>query len=122
MYRAEGEPILAWQFWAITLALHLPSSVIIGWLYNRSKGNILVAGIGHAAGPTTIDLLRPGLTWSICTAMIAVGALTIVLVDRMWERLPHEHPAVYDASVTAPLNATGQPATGESIVTGGLQL
>lgn len=114
-YRAEGQPILTWQFWAVTLALHLPSSVIIGWLYNRSRGSILVAGIAHAAGNTTIDLLQPNLSWAFYTGTVAVGALVLVLVDRMWRKLPLSHPVgtvVHDRLALAlPIGTPGEGVT-----------
>ena len=77
-------------------ALIFLSSIITGWFYNRSKGNILVAGIIHAAQNTYIKLL---LNWDSITYLVvmAVVALVLILVDRMWKKLPADHPAVYQA-------------------------
>jgi membrane protease YdiL (CAAX protease family) len=70
--------------------------VIIGWFYNRSKGSILVAGIAHAAA-NTASAFFPNLDWMIYILIAAVAMLVMILFDRMWQRLPHDHPAVYHA-------------------------
>jgi len=69
-------------------------SVIIVWICNRAKGSILVAGIAHAAVNTALafipiqDMQGIHLTW-------VVAALVMILVDRMWQKLPPDHLAVY---------------------------
>jgi membrane protease YdiL (CAAX protease family) len=72
--------------------------VIIGWLYNRSRGSTLVAGIAHAAANTAITFC-PNRWWPAYTSTLALGALAVILADRMWVKLPPddsgEHPAVY---------------------------
>ena len=73
--------------------MHIPAGVIICWLYNRSRGNILVAGIAHASANTAFALLRnfdmTGLTLTFYAFVVV-----IVLADRMWKKLPSDHPAV----------------------------
>jgi hypothetical protein len=85
---------LSWQYWIGQYALHIPASVIIGWFYNRSKGSILVAGIAHAAANTTLAFF-PNLDWTVYTVIFAVAALVMIVADRMWKKLPPDHPAVY---------------------------
>ena len=75
-------------------ALIVLSSIITGWFYNRSKGNILVAGFIHAAENTYMKLLL-NVDWIAYLVVKAVVALALILVDRMWEKLPPDHPAVY---------------------------
>lgn len=93
-FLGEGQSVLSVSYWLQTYLLHMPVSVIIGWLYNRSRGSILVAGIAHAAGNTALAFL-PNLP--VLVFFIAVYALALVMVvsDRMWKRLPSDHPAVY---------------------------
>jgi membrane protease YdiL (CAAX protease family) len=68
--------------------------VTIGWLYNRSKGSILVAGIAHAAANTAF-MFFPNLDWTVYNMTVSAAALVMILVDRMWKKLPSDHPAVY---------------------------
>ncbi len=93
LWAAEGQAVFTISFWFEFYAIHVPTSIIITWLYNRSKGSILVAGIAHAAANTAIAFL-PDLDWIVLIAMMAVVALLLVLMDRMWKRLPQEDPAV----------------------------
>jgi len=69
--------------------------VIIGWFYNRSKGSILVAGIAHAAANTADGFFN--LDSTVFPLTLAFVALVLIVVDRMWKKLPSDHPAVYQA-------------------------
>lgn len=93
LWQAEGQPVLTWQFWMDSLLKTILFSVMIIWLYNRSKGSILVAGVTHAAGNTAslfIPLEMQGLYLTLL-----VGILLMILIDRMWKKLPDDHPAVF---------------------------
>ena len=91
LWMAEGRPVLSPEYWAQTYLELLPGTVIIGWLYNRSKGSILVAGITHAAANTAFAFF-PNLDWPVFVWTSAVAALMMILVDRMWKKLPSDHP------------------------------
>jgi membrane protease YdiL (CAAX protease family) len=93
-WMAEGRPVFSLEYWAQTYLELLPGTVIIGWLYNRSKGSILVAGIAHAATNTAFAMF-PDLDWTVLNWTVGVAALLIILVDQMWKKLPSDHPAVY---------------------------
>jgi membrane protease YdiL (CAAX protease family) len=93
LWQAEGNPIFSWQYWIVQYALHIPASVIIGWFYNRSKGNILVAGIAHAAANTADGFFN--LDSMVLPLTLVFVALVLIVVDRMWKKLPSDHPAVY---------------------------
>ena len=57
------------------------------------QGSILVAGITHAAGNTAaafIPLQENGLI-----LILTLTVLVLIIVDRMWRRLPTDHPAVF---------------------------
>jgi membrane protease YdiL (CAAX protease family) len=94
LWMAEGRPVFSLVFWAQTYLELLPATVILVWFYNRSKGSILVAGIAHAAANTSYAFF-PNLDWTVFNATVAVAALVLIVVDRMWKKLPSNHPAVY---------------------------
>lgn len=94
LWMAEGRSVFSPEYWAQTYLELLPGTVTIGWLYNRSKGSILVAGITHAAANTAFAFF-PNLDWPVFVWTSAAAALVMILVDRMWKKLPSDHPAVY---------------------------
>jgi membrane protease YdiL (CAAX protease family) len=96
LWQAEGKPVLNWQYWLEQYEILLPATFMIVWLYNRSKGSILVAGIAHAAGNTAFAFL-PNSDWLVLTLINFVVVLVLILIDRMWKKMPPDHPAVYHA-------------------------
>jgi membrane protease YdiL (CAAX protease family) len=94
LWMAEGKPVSSPEYWLQTYLTHLSASVILVWFYNRSKGSILVAGTAHAAANTGFAFL-PTLDWMIFNWTAAGASLVVILVDRMWKKLPSDHPAVY---------------------------
>jgi membrane protease YdiL (CAAX protease family) len=94
LWQAEGKPVLTWQYWLEEYVILIPATFIIVWLYNRSKGSILVAGIAHAAGNTVFAFL-PNLDGQVLIVTNFVAALVLVVMDRMWKKLPPDNPAVY---------------------------
>jgi membrane protease YdiL (CAAX protease family) len=102
LWRAGGQAVQSFSFWLSSYLMHIPASVIICWLYNRSRGSILVAGVAHAAANTAFALLQNfDMTGLTLTFYAFVGI--IVLADRMWKKLPSGHPAMLArADKTAP--------------------
>lgn len=94
LWMAEGKPVSSPEYWVQAYLTHLSATVVIVWFYNRSKGSILVAGIAHAAANTAFAFFS-NLDWAIFDWTAAVATLALVLVSRMWKRLPSDHPAVY---------------------------
>jgi membrane protease YdiL (CAAX protease family) len=94
LWKAEGRPVFTPEYWGRTYLELLPGTVVLGWLYNRSRGSILVAGIAHAAANTAFAFF-PNLDWTVYTVTAALAALVMILADRMWARLPPDHQAVY---------------------------
>lgn len=94
-----------------TLLIFL-SSIITGWFYNRANGSILVAGIIHAAENTFLKLLL-NLDWTTYLVLQAFVVLVIILVDRMWKRLPSDHPAVYQTPGLDGQSRATQKLTGD---------
>jgi membrane protease YdiL (CAAX protease family) len=97
LWMAEGRPVFSPEYWTQRYLELLPATVIICWLFNRSKGSVLVAGIAHAAANTTFDFL-PNLDWKVFNWTVAVASLVMILVDQMWKKLPSDHPAVFRSS------------------------
>lgn len=94
LWQAEGSPVTSPQWWGQQYLALIPATVFITWFYNRSRGSILVAGVAHASANTAFAFLQ-NLDLPIFTASVWVVAIVMILVDRMWQKLPSEHPAVY---------------------------
>jgi membrane protease YdiL (CAAX protease family) len=95
LWKAQGAPVETLAFWlSENTVLIILSSVITTYFYNRARGSILVTGILHAAGNSTARLLY-GLDLSAYVVLKALVALVVVLVGRMWKRLPLGQHAVY---------------------------
>ena len=95
---AEGRPVFSLGYWVPTYLELLPGTVTLCWIYNRSKGSLLVAGTAHAAANTAYWLF-PNLDWTVFNWTVAGAALVMILVDRMWKKLSPDHPAVYHEPV-----------------------
>ena len=100
LWRAQGHLLSDWQFWIEQYLIHILFSLYVVWIYNRSRGNILVAGIAHAAANTALAFF-PGVDFPILGIIWVIVVLVIVLSDRMWAKLPPDHPAVYRSSESA---------------------
>jgi len=64
---------------------------IFTWLYNRSKGGIWTAILFHATANVAFEFLPVTQVQFVLEAVIAIA---VVLGDRMWRKLPADHPAV----------------------------
>jgi membrane protease YdiL (CAAX protease family) len=91
-WQGQGLPVMTVDFWALMFPGHILLSVLITWIYNRAKGSLLVAGIAHAAA-NTVQAFLSNQIWGLCLVW-AVVAFVLVLFDRMWRKLPTEHPAI----------------------------
>jgi membrane protease YdiL (CAAX protease family) len=107
--------IIVWFFWALW---HIPYdigtgtplsaillnrilfnfiwTVLMVWLYNRTRGSLLAPVLFHPAMNTFGDLLP---RTDITTWMFALMVVVLVIHERMWVRLPDDHPAVYRPSL-----------------------
>ncbi len=89
LWQAQGDPVLTLQYWIKSYTSIILFSLIIVWICNRARGSILVAGITHAAGNTAAVFIphpEQGLF-----LVLFVTALVMILVDRMWQKLPPDH-------------------------------
>ena len=67
-------------------------SVLMAWVYNRTKGSILAPAIFHASMNAFGDNL-PATTAS--TILFVALAVFAILYDRMWKKLSPGDPAVF---------------------------
>ena len=93
-WQAQGQPIFDAVFLVAMYIGQLLTSVLIAWIYNRAGGSILVTGIAHAA-LNTAQVFLPYRDIRSLYPTLLVAALILILVDRMWKKLPPDHPAVY---------------------------
>ena len=93
-WQAEGREVLSVGYWLDQYKNLIPGTFFMVWFYNRSKGSILVAGIMHAAANTAFFFINnlDGQTYLIVQLVVV---LILILVERMWKKLPADHPAVY---------------------------
>jgi membrane protease YdiL (CAAX protease family) len=97
-WQAEGQPVSNLQYWIVMYIGHILLSMLIVWIYNRAKGSILVAGLAHAATNTAQAFIPVQDVQSLYLTLF-VAVLLLILFDRMWKKLPSDHPAVFQASV-----------------------
>ncbi len=79
----------------IRLGLYPFITILFGWVYNRTGGCILAPAIFHASMNTMNPL---GDVLPMTTAgnyLLLALAVLVLLTDRMWRKLPEDHPAVY---------------------------
>jgi membrane protease YdiL (CAAX protease family) len=67
-------------------------TIIFTWLFNRTKGSILVTALIHPAMNTTGNFLTGSIGALI---LILVFTVFVIVLDRMWKRLPADSPAIY---------------------------
>jgi membrane protease YdiL (CAAX protease family) len=70
-------------------------TVLFTWFFNRTKGSILVTALLHPAMNTTGNFLTGSLGALI---LLFVFMVLVVVLDRLWRRLPADSPAIYRMS------------------------
>jgi membrane protease YdiL (CAAX protease family) len=115
--------VIVWFFWA---AWHLPYdfgrgiplnqilenrilwnlvfAILLSWVYNRTNGSILAPALLHPL----INTFGNNLGGGAYSQYIFIGlALFAIVHDKMWKKLPADHPAVNAPEKTSePLNAS----------------
>jgi membrane protease YdiL (CAAX protease family) len=97
-WQVEGQPVSTLEFLVAMYIGHMLLSALIVWICNRAGGSILVAGITHAATNTAQAFIHLRDFRSLYVTFV-IAVLVLILIDRMWKKLPSDHPAVY----TSPL-------------------
>lgn len=70
-------------------------TIIFTFLFNRTKGSILVTVLIHPAMNTTGNFLTASLGTLI---LLLVFTIFVILIDQMWKKLDSENPAIYHPS------------------------
>jgi membrane protease YdiL (CAAX protease family) len=72
-------------------------SILMAWVYNRTQGSLLAPALFHPAMNTFGNNLPKTTASLLCFVALAVFA---IVSDRMWEKLPDTHQAVYRTPYT----------------------
>ena len=73
-------------------------TIIFTWLFNRTKGSILVTALIHPAMNTTGNFLTASIGALI---LILVFTVFVIVLDKMWRKLPADNPAIYRVNTQA---------------------
>jgi membrane protease YdiL (CAAX protease family) len=68
--------------------------ILFSWVFNRTKGSILAVVLFHASMNSMNPLMGLFPITMASNILIIIFALSAVLADKMWRRLPSEDPAV----------------------------
>lgn len=82
-------------YFSVRIVLYFFITILFTWTFNRTKGSILAVAIFHAS----MNSMNPLMGYFPITAagniMVISFAIAVVFADRMWQKLPPEHTAVY---------------------------
>ena len=104
---------IVWFFWALwhlpydigrgdsvswilenRLIWNLMVSIVMTWLYNRTNGSILAPALFHSA----MNAFGNQFSINLVSRILIIGlAIFAIVSDRMWKKLPSDHPAVFQA-------------------------
>jgi membrane protease YdiL (CAAX protease family) len=79
----------------VRIVLYVFITILFIWIYNRTNGSILAVVVFHASMNSMNPLMG---IFPITTAgnVLLIGfAIVVIITDRMWSKLPENHPAVY---------------------------
>ena len=74
-------------------------TIIFTWLFNRTKGSILVTALIHPAMNTNGTFLNASIGALI---LLVLFTLFVIVLDKMWRKLPVDSLAIYKASTDNP--------------------
>jgi membrane protease YdiL (CAAX protease family) len=97
LWELPGDVIFSGSPWpAMSRLVWMPSwSVLFVWVYNRTNGSILAPVLFHASMNAMNPLMGVLPPTNIGTGLLVALALFAILYDKMWNKLPDTHPAVY---------------------------
>ncbi len=71
---------------AIIRIQEIPRAILFTWLYNHTKGNLLIMLLFHAAINTTSYFITR--SYEVTFVLLFIVAIAIVCLDKMWRKLP----------------------------------
>ena len=83
----------------VRFAIYPVITILFSWIYNRTNGSILAVALFHASMNSMNPLMGIFPVTPASNIMLIIFAITIVLADRMWRKLPVDHPAVYTGNI-----------------------
>ncbi len=97
IWELPGDVIFSGSSWpAMSRLVWMPSwSVLFVWVDNRTNGSILAPVLFHASMNAMNPLMGVFPPTNIGTGILVVFALFAIIYDKMWNKLPDIHPAVY---------------------------
>lgn len=79
----------------VRIVLYLFIMILFTWTYNRTKGSILAIVIFHASMNSMNPLMGIFPITTASNVLLIALAITVLILGRMWRKLPADHPAVY---------------------------
>jgi membrane protease YdiL (CAAX protease family) len=76
-------------------------TILLGWIYNRTRGSILAPALFHAAMNSMNALQASIPVTNAGSVLLVLFAVFAVFYDRMWKKLPTDDPAVYPVNEAA---------------------
>jgi membrane protease YdiL (CAAX protease family) len=70
-------------------------TILFTWLFNRTKGSILVTALIHPAMNTTGNFLNASIG---ALLLLFLFTVFVIVHDKMWRRLPENSPVIYQSS------------------------
>lgn len=100
-YQGGGYFVVRWGLYPFI-------TILFSWIYNRTGGSILAVAFFHSSMNTMNPLMGIFPNTTIGNVLLIGFAFAVVILDRMWHKLPDDHPAVHHDVET--INATLSPA------------
>jgi membrane protease YdiL (CAAX protease family) len=75
-------------------------TILLGWIYNRTRGSILAPALFHASMNSMNTLQTAIPVTNAGSVLLVLFAVFAVIYDRMWKMLPTNHSAVYPVGKT----------------------
>lgn len=82
-------------FLLVRIGLYPFITLLFTWIFIRTNGSIWAVAIFHASMNSMNPLMGIFPMTTAGNVLLVVFALVVVIVDRMWRKLPKDHPAVY---------------------------
>jgi len=79
----------------VRIGLYPFITILFSWIFIRTNGTIWAAAIFHASMNSMNPLMGIFPMTTAGNVFLIVFAIVVVIVDRMWRKLPKDHPAVY---------------------------
>jgi len=79
----------------VRIGLYPFITILFSWIFIRTNGNIWAVAIFHASMNSMNPLMGIFQMTTVGNVFLVVFAIVVVIVDRMWRKLPKDHPAVY---------------------------